>query len=132
MRLGCYTPDDSSSALLLAYADFFRIWSSLEVMLKNRAVRVQILDELVNLCDLPYNEPGNSGTTIGMLLPDADYLQAQTRERCARRLRAGLPMYSPGAAFANSGWNAVHDLRRPFTMRLFEDGFRNVYWHLAV
>ncbi|MFM0006277.1 hypothetical protein PQR57_35485 [Paraburkholderia dipogonis] len=125
-------PDDSTFTLLLAFADFFRIWSSLEVILENRAVRVQILDKLMSFCDLPCIELGDTGTTIGFLLPDGDSLQARTRERCGRRLRAGLPMYSPAAAFANSGWNAVPDRRRPFTMRFLESGLRNTYWHLEV
>jgi hypothetical protein len=132
MRFRSYLLDDSSSSVLLAYADFFRIWSSLEVILANRAVRVQILDELIRFCDLPCNELGRSGTMLCFLLPDCNSLRARTEERCERRLRSGLPMYSPAAAFANSGWNAVPDRRRPFTIRFLEGGFRNTYWHLEV
>jgi hypothetical protein len=131
-RQGTYMADDSCSALIFAYADFFRIWSSLEVILQSRAVRMQILSDLVNLCNLPFNKLNDSNNMIGILLPDADYLQARALARCQQRLKAGLPMYNSGAAFANSGWNAVPDWRIPFTMRSFRSGVRNTYWHLEV
>ncbi len=133
IRVGGHAPDGPGTGLQLAYANFFRVWGTIEALIPDRAIRVCIVKPLDRNCDLPHRTIHRSGAdSVELLVPDRNALEEPASERCIQRFRARLPMYQAGAAYANSGWNATPDICMPFTIRQHGNGIRNTYWYLEV
>lgn len=132
VRMGEFWPKDLRGAVRLMYANFLRIWSCIEELNSASGIRL-LLAGRSSSCDVPFcTYTESDGSCVSLLVPTTESLVRLAQARCKARRQSGMLVYSPGAAYAASGWNAIPDDNLLFSIAHREGLFRNSYQYIEV